>query len=171
MDLNEFTKYQGATKFTILKILKFCETEKDFDTLKQEILSFPDFDNSFYSVVEMLALIKDFGGLSLRIEAGKEFWLTTETGKEFLAQHAVCQEIDSLFTNNPNLQSVFKDILKYLSVPSEVSAIDEKFGQRSEILSEKVTVHFCLHELEKYGAIFWTNKGWQTSQEWTENLQ
>lgn len=171
MDLNEFTQYQGATKLTILKILKFCETETNFSHLKQEILSFPAFGSSFYSVEEILALINDFGGLSLRIDGGGEFWITTATGKEFLSQHSVYEEVNSLFQNNPNLQNIFKDILKYLSVPLEVPVIDDKFGQRHELLSEKVTVNFCLHELEKYGAIFWTDEGWQTSREWAEHLQ
>lgn len=165
-EFESFINNHAGYKHLMLDIIRLCESETAFGTVKEKITSYPGSDVFTYGPAGIMAIMKDFNVIEGRWdrEAKEEFWKSTPDGMAVLEKMGPSEALSELFKSSPSLKGVYREILDFCRSGKTMGALEEKFAGNEELIKEKVFVNFCVHELERAGGLRWQGDMWKTTE-------
>jgi len=167
--LDEFLNSQTGLKSLILSILDYCRSERTVNSIQVLISSHPSYPSSFYSDIELLSIIIEHDVLqsinNTNTNTADKLWITSDKGIEILDKYSAKKEILHFFKKEKNISDICKSILTFCKQLHSSWDIDDTYSDHPNLKTSGVMTHYCVHELEKIGALQWLGNGWKTTEE------
>lgn len=165
--LDDFLNSQTGLKSLVLSILDYCRQERSVTSIQQLISSYPTSISSFYSDIELLNIIIEHDALesSNNLNNDTQLWITSDKGVEVLDKYSAKKEIAHFFQKEKNISDICKSILVFCKQLHSSGDIYDTYSDHPNLKTAGVMTHYCVHELEKIGALQWFGDGWKTTEE------
>lgn len=164
LSIEERINAEPFYKSILYKMLSYCQESRTFESIKREVLSYPEMKTPLQSVQILLTWLLQCHAIEERHnnENGVMYTLSPE-GAMVLKKELQADKLEALFCEDAVYKPVYIDVLTFCKKAKSRMEIESHLAQHPLLENPKLYASYFIDMLEKAGGLVWDNC-WKTTQ-------